>query len=304
MKKIIPILMISLLFSCQTEIDIDIPQYHDKLVVEGYIETGKAPVVMLSRSVPYFSTIDINTLMNNVLINNAVITVTSSDGISETLRLTISEEYPLLLAYTGTGRTLVGEPNKRYDLKIEWEDKTYTASTTIPESFQLDSLWLYPFGRTEDSISTVRILLSDDPSQTNYYQFLVKVHGKNLRDRLWVYTLPPVFDDATFNGLTFNYEILRSTPSTLFAAMLSDEEKREYYRIYYRPGDTIFVKSSLMDYNSYRFWSTAMSEISFGQNVFMSPPPIESNIRSNTGEKVLGSWCGYGSKIDTLIYSR
>lgn len=293
--------LLFLFTGCQSEIDIDIPDYHDKLVVEGTIETGKPAMVLLSKSIPYFSDIDFETLLEKFIIQDAVITVTSGSGESEVLRFRYTEESPLLFAYTG--QNLIGRPDEEYALSIELEGKTYTATTYIPHTFELDSIWFQQMGKPEDSIATVRLILSDDPSRTDYYQFLVKVRGKNLQDRLWAYTMLPVFDDATFNGMTFNYEIFRATPSTLYAATLSEQERREYYRPYFRPGDTVFVKYSLMDYPSYRFWSTATTEISFGQNVFMSPPPIASNIKSSSGEKVLGSWCGYAAKIDMLIYS-
>ena len=61
--------MALLLSACQREIELDLPDYQSKLVIEGVIETGSPAVVMLSKSIPYFSEINLETLMSQVLVN-------------------------------------------------------------------------------------------------------------------------------------------------------------------------------------------------------------------------------------------
>ncbi len=293
-------LFLMIFIACETDIDVDLPDYETKLVIEGTIENGEVPRVLITKSLPYFTTISSDSLFTKMIVSDAKVTVTSGRGEMQELHFQLDTQSPIYFSYKGT---IPGEANETYTLKIEWDDKIYTATTSVLEPFDLDSLKLYKVGES-DTVGSVRFQLSDDPYRSNYYQFFVKVkHGSRFTDRLWVFTIPLVFDDATFNGMTFNYEVLRATPSTLFAAALSEEERREYYRPYYKPGDTVIVKYASMDYTSYRFWSTAMSEISFGQNVFMSPPPIMTNLKCNTGEKVLGIWCGYAGKLDTLYFS-
>ena len=58
-----------LVSACQREIDMKLPEYQPKLVIEGSIETGSPAMVMLSKSIPYFSEINLGTLMNDVLVN-------------------------------------------------------------------------------------------------------------------------------------------------------------------------------------------------------------------------------------------
>ena len=302
MKKILLYFTLILFVACETDIDIELPEYQNKLVVEGYIENDEYAKVVITKSLPYFSTINFETLFTDLIVNDAKVTITSGKGESEVLEFTIDPESPLYFSYQG--RSLKGECNESYTLTIEWNDKIFTANTSIPETFDLDSIWIEHFVET-DTLGSVRMILTDNPAKRDYYQFKVKIHhGEKLRDRLWAYCLPLVFDDATFNGINFTYEIVRASPSTLHATLLSDEEKETYYRSHFEVGDTILIKHSLMDHDSYRFWITAMNEITFGQNVFMSPPPIQSNIKCNTGEKVLGVWCGFASKTDVLIFSK
>ena len=60
---------IFILISCQEEITLDLPQTTDKLVVEGTIEAGYPPYLILTRNQGYFETIDINTY-NNLFITD------------------------------------------------------------------------------------------------------------------------------------------------------------------------------------------------------------------------------------------
>ncbi len=83
MKKYILYLFVtSLLFSCRKEISLDFPPVPEKLVVQGSIEPGFPPYVILTRNQGYFETIDSSTY-NNLFILEVEITeimVTKIDG--------------------------------------------------------------------------------------------------------------------------------------------------------------------------------------------------------------------------------
>jgi len=143
--------------------------------------------------------------------------------------------------------------------------------------------------------------MTDDGAANNYYQFKVKIHCKAFQDRLWVTTIPAAFDNTPFKGTSFNYEIMRGAPSSLFMPEMSEKEQRNYFRMNYKVGDTVYLKYARLDDPGYRFWMSANGEITFGQNPFMSPTPIISNIKCSTGEKCLGVWCGSAKKEVILI---
>jgi hypothetical protein len=82
---------------------------------------------------------------------------------------------------------------------------------------------------------------------------------------------------------------------------LNEQERRRYLRSNYRVGDTVYLQYARLDESAYRFWQSANDELTFGQNPFMSPTPIISNIQCNTGEKCLGVWCGSAKKEIMLI---
>ncbi len=285
-------------FSCQKEIEVSLPNYEKKLVVEGYIENGKFPIVTLSRSISYFSPLNVDTFLQKVLVKDATIFIRSSTGESEFLTYQVCEDSPLGFAYVGD--SIQGEFNTTYYLEITWNDEKYNATTSILQPFALDSVWFAPIpDMHRDSAASLRILMTDNGNQKDYYQFFVKVNAKTFRDRYWVTSIPVAIDDASFNGQTFNFEIFRANPSSLLVTTMSEEEKAEYYRMTFRRGDTVIFRYASIDFQSYRYWASASSDIAFGQNPFMNPPPILSNIE---GKNVVGVWCGYASTIDTLYY--
>ena len=295
--KTLLFIFIGMLFSqCQKEIEVDLPDYERKIVIEGSIECGEPAMVMVSRSVPYFSTMNIETLMSDVFITDAEVTITSSTGQTEQLRFMPNQESPVYFAYTG--QTVLGEPGKSYTLTVRYNGTEYTATTSMQEPIRLDSAWL-AFINPTDTTPTSRIQLTDRAASHDYYMFRIKVHGKKLHDRLWVTSLPVAFDDATFNGQTVNYEILRYSPSSLFMADMTDEEKDEYYRITYRKGDTVYIRTSIIDYDAFKYWSAMSYELAVGQNPFMSPAPVPCNI---SGENVIGNWTALASPVDTWYY--
>ena len=308
MKPFLRFAILLFFFSCQTEIEVTVPEYYNKLVVEGYIENDEYPIVSLYRSAPYFSTMSLEYLMDSIVIRDAKVFVTSSKG--ETQELFMNPVFlpnpnaPLFYAYT-TDFGFKGELNTSYTLRIEWNGKVYTSETSITNTFDLDSVYFAPtFGHEQiDSVANLRIAMTDDGAPDNYYQFKVKIHckDKGFPDRLWVTTIPAAFDNSPFRGTSFNYEIVRGNPSTMLLPEMTERELRRYMRMNYRVGDTVYLKYALLDEPAFRFWMSANGDITFGQNPFMSPSPIISNIQCNTGEKCLGVWCGAAKKEVMLI---
>ncbi len=70
-------LTLLVLNGCEREITLDLPQPIDKLVVEGKIENGARPIVVLNKNFPYFGTFTFHTYLDN-FVHNAEVTV--SDG--------------------------------------------------------------------------------------------------------------------------------------------------------------------------------------------------------------------------------
>ena len=294
-------LVVSLLLcGCQQEIDLNLPDYQSKLVIEGTIETGSPAIVMLSKSIPYFSEINIETLLGDVLVNGtqARVFVTSETGETEELMWTISPAVPYYMAFMGS--KVIGKEQTHYTLRVEYDGKVYTAQTYIPKTFDLDSIgFSQSLEVMADTMASIRVLMSDPADEENYYAFTCKVKCPKLEDRLWVSSVPVAFDDRTFNGLQFNYEVSRYGYSWLMAGMLSEEDQQNFRRVTFRPGDTVYVKHSQVDYHTYKYLTSAGSEAAMGSNPFVAAVPPVSNFDS---DEVLGHWSGFASKVDTLVW--
>jgi len=82
---------------------------------------------------------------------------------------------------------------------------------------------------------------------------------------------------------------------------MTQEEYENYYRISFRPGDVIFIKSTTIDQKTQKYWSSLQSELSSGQNPYITPGNHPTNI---IGENVTGIWSGYNVRYDTLIFQK
>ena len=70
---LIPLLII-LISGCTSDINLDLPAGEQKIVVEGHIEPGIPPFIMLTKSTGYFSSTSLEDIANS-FVHNAVIKI-------------------------------------------------------------------------------------------------------------------------------------------------------------------------------------------------------------------------------------
>jgi hypothetical protein len=134
-------LLLSIL-SCSKEIQIDIPGYQEQLVVDGRIDAGGLPVVILTKSKNIYAasnfseyiasmifdaSISINNGTNEVdleLISVSQLPLESQYRIAEMLKIEF-ELLPLIpfQVYSTTNAQMIGELGKTYALKINYNNK-------------------------------------------------------------------------------------------------------------------------------------------------------------------------------------
>ena len=84
MKQFLYLMFIAFIFSsCEENISLDLPREDPRVVVDGYVETGLPPYIILSRSSSYFDPINPGAL-NSFAESGAIVTL--NDGFS-TVRL-------------------------------------------------------------------------------------------------------------------------------------------------------------------------------------------------------------------------
>ena len=230
--------MSALLFTqCEKEVDLNIPVPVPKLVVEGWIENGKAAEVILSMSAPFFSSIDSSNLQDYA-VTHAKVTLFCDAG-QEILTLTPNKAY--FPPYVYKSVSIRGETGKDYSIEIILDGDTVTATTSIPEPVMADSVWFQSDpGRTGQG--RIWIKATDPPDETNFYRILYKRKGKDGR---YIPGNFSTFSDVLFNGKTVQMGFLRGYSSLL----TSDEEN------YFVAGDTVSVRFCSIDKDQFDFWN-------------------------------------------------
>lgn len=290
MKKYLFIIIILSLWACEKDITVDIPHPDKSVVVEGYIENGQVPYVILTQNSPYFETVDLNSLQN-LVVTNALVTVSDGQFI-DTLKFAITPNKFPFVAYIGSKKAEYG---KTYDLQIVYLNDTLRSQTTILEPITLDSLVFKPDPEfIKDSLGYVWVFFKDSAATTDYYRVNSMILGE---DSFYLHPYRSVLDDKILNGTQFQFPTyhgitgLQGANSDTIPNDSTDSRKD----LYFKAGQKVIVKISHIDVETFLFWQSIEMQAGSGGNPFSSPSTIKGNI-----ENGLGNWGGYGATIDTL----
>ncbi len=288
--KIAMITFALVLSSCEKEITIDLPEYESKVVFEGTIEIDEYSQVVITKSADYFSVYNQQTL-ESMFVNNAFVTVTNQNNVVDTLDLTIDMNMPFPFVYKG--KSIKGQVGGVYTLNAIIDGKTYSSTTRIPQPVAIDSAFYFEMDEINKS-GIIRLKFTDPAGINNFYRVFTKRVNK---DSTFYAVMGATYDDKFFDGnFTFG-DLYRGDISNL--KPVEEEENTFENNRYYNEGDTVIIKQSSLDFNSYKFWYSAEQLLQNGQNPFMSPASVKSNIAD-----ALGVWCGYGSTYYTVILKK
>lgn len=312
MKKLIYISILAFLaVSCTKEVEIDIPGYEEQVVIDGVIETGMPPIVMISKTKDIYAPTDIDAFLNGY-ISGAVITVSDgtntvildewcSDNLPAGTEQMAADMFGIpvselanyhICAYLSLDASIFGQVGKTYHLTVEYEGQTYESNTTIVQPTYLDSVYWRPEGAsTTHGFSWAH--LTDPPQKGDAYQWEIKrintgADGLPI-DKNFKKPFSPVVDDEFFNGLSF--EFAYENPYAVDPSLPEDEFGM------YALGDTVVIKFSKMDNDVYEFMEKKYIQLQTAGNPFATPTNIPNNISGGA----LGVWAGYSPTYDTLI---
>jgi hypothetical protein len=311
--------------ACSKTIQVDIPPTAQQVVVDGSIENGVPPIILLTKSQQFFSNTNLNNL-GTYFIHGAQLKVTGSDGSQvqlvefclQDLNLPPSQTATLLsaLGYTSadsanvvnvcaytvpdivtyylTGTcSYVGKERTTYNLDIVTpplygRDSVHVTSyTTIPVAIGMDSLVVRPDPdpKTADSMAAIYAYVTVPDTFGNFLRYKTKVNSQPF------YTAfgGSVYDDKLFVGLHIGLPIERGQSPDAEFDLSTDT--------YFFKGDTVTVKWSNIDSRTYQFFYTLEND--GGGSPFSSPIKIKTNVTNG-----LGCWAGYATKYYTVIVPR
>ncbi|MEO6070508.1 MAG: DUF4249 domain-containing protein [Chitinophagaceae bacterium] len=290
MEKIFSLFAAILILSgCEKKVAFTLKESDPKLVVEATIENDGAPRVVLTNSLNYFSTISPELLLNS-FVHGAEVTI--SNGI-KTHRL---KEYSVpftagirLYYYSNDSSnattSFTGKLNTAYSLKIISGGKEYTSQTTIPNlTKRIDSVWYKPAPKDPaKKIILMMVRVTDPKGYGDYVRYFTR---KNRQPFLPGFN--SVYDDQIIDGTTYDLEV---DPGVDRNQPLKEDERA------FKRGDTVTLKLSNIDKNTFDFWRTMEYSYSSIGNPFSSPTKVINNISNGA----LGYFGGYASQYRTLI---
>jgi hypothetical protein len=290
MKYLWGFLLIILLVSCEKSINVQPQPQKSLLVVDGSIENGKSPYVILSTSLNYFSKINPEILLASV-VSGAKVTI--SDGTTiKTLKEYSSSIAPgYNIVYYGSDTTnqlnsVTGQPGQTYKLQVLYNQQQYTAVTTIPVIAKtVDSLWWKPAPNNADTTKVVVMgQLTDPAGFGNYIRYFTRVNSEPF--------LPgaaSVYDDQLTDGRVYDYQMDQGIDRN------NPPENNEYG--YFKRGDTVTAKLANIDKATFDFWRTLEFAYQSVGNPFSNPIKVLGNVSNGA----LGAFCGYGAQYRTII---
>lgn len=278
-----------LLIACEREINITPVNKDSRLVVDAEIENGRAPIVVLSKSLNFFSTIDSAELANSY-IRNATVSIQEGNTIYPLKEFEIKDTSGNRFYYYSTDPQaipqLIGQFGKNYKLSINVEGISYTSETTIPLLTKtMDSIWWKPAPNNDDPKKVVLMArVQDPPGLGNYIRYFTRQNSQ-----AFLPGLNSVFDDNIIDGKTYEIQVDRGVNR-------NEDVDFETYG-FFQKGDTVSVKLCNISKSTYDFWRTWEFNLQSVGNPFSSPGKVIGNISNNA----LGAFCGYAAQYRTLI---
>jgi len=309
--------------SCQKEITVDLPLAPAKIVVEGSIEQGRPPVIMLTWSQGYFEPTDLTSLESyfvrdaDVRVSNGIDTVQlpmvcASELSPEELEIAAEllgldpqslSQFDICL-YTTLDQSVWGEIGKTYTLWVDQDDHHLKSVTKINELVYIDSLWfLIPNAEPIDSLGFIFGTLTDPDTTGNAYRWYARRINRypswvpeqylvgQVKDPTFIAPIGSVFDDQFFNGLSFEFGYYRGQQ-----ANSSKFDDRNEEAGFFKKGDTVVVKGCVIDRGVFKFIDSFENQVANQGSPFALPYNVESNVVGG-----LGVFAGYGTVYDTVI---
>jgi hypothetical protein len=326
MKKYLFFISIILL-SCQEEITLDLPRGDNKLVVQGAIENGFPPYVILTNNQGYFEPIDSDTYANLFVTDVDSIKVWYIDEngfkISKSLGMlppefaeeitgepiplyTIADLSELSAVISNPGNYNFSQAGRTYYLEIKWNNQIISAQTTIPTPTPLDCLWVEQNETADkDYKCDIRALYSDPADQQN--NILIKskriAHYKRVGEHTdsiqceitnqpdTILKLVDAGSDVLINGESFETYFPRPGDNGFPTGKYNSAHSKDCNDTLVEfKNDVVLIKFCQIDEPSMKFWRGLVRQVGTNGNPFAEPMNLVSNINGG-----LGVFTGYGA---------
>lgn len=229
---------------CVDNTDIELGSSRAQLMVEGKIEVGKPPHVLLSQSGSFYAE-------QPTYVEDAEVTISDDQGNT------------VQLDHEGNGKyrtaSMVGEAGKKYRLQVLHQEQSYEAWTTIPTLPEIEKIEVEYFNQSilKDEGYYIQIKGPENGLKSGYYRILVYDDEKLVN--------PLGTDD-------------------FFVAISGEEEiKKVEVPIPFETGDRLRMEVIRMDKAAYLFYQSYLLLLLNDGGLFGSPPSNPESNLSNGG---------------------
>ena len=252
------------LTSCEKVIDIDLESTEKKYVVEANLSNLAGSCrVLLSQTKDF----DDNNSFEGI--TGALVTITEPGGAVTPLNPTGDGVYE--------APSFTGESGKTYNLAVQINGQTFTATSTMPVAVNLDSIYTTRETLFDDPKLIVNVEFSDPPGKGNNYRFIQ--YFNSVREK----QLQFMNDDYT-DG--------RDVNSKLFYFNDDDEDDSKDLE----PGDEVIVEMYCIDPSMYKYWFSL-----FRSSTGDSNQATPSNPVSNMNGGALGYFSAHTVQTKKMI---
>ena len=254
----------------------------EELVVEGWIESGHAPVVLVSSTLPVSSTPQPLADVSEHILRYAEVYI-EHNGEREYLTARLTDRFAIRNYFTSP--SLRGVPGETYHLHVKWLDFEASAACTIPEPTAIDTVY---FEKAVDDTSYVaKMVFHNDPKDGRYYQTFLRTGQES---DAYVAVDFTTLDGALLDSVvveTFTKPVASQGPMSGSAASLQD--------VHFHPGDRLSLKLAAIEYPMYEFWKEFANQVNSSGGVLSAPENMKGNVNG-----AIGYWAGYSIDIREL----
>ncbi len=184
MKNLFYFFIIIMAGSCAKPIDLDLPAYSSKLVVNGEFDSDTTISVQVSRSLVIMQTSD----STGYLLQNATVTI-FENGVSLGNATLFSGRYVM------NKKPVIGAS---YDVEVSAPNYTKAkASLKMPNAIPISASYIDSIGLDADGfkVGQLSVSMTDDASTKNYYKFYIRYYSAGIST--W-FPLEIVSNDVVF----------------------------------------------------------------------------------------------------------
>jgi hypothetical protein len=265
----------------QKEVDLDLPEYEPKIVVESYLQPGQPYFLFLTESAGYFDGIQVKYLRDavvtikhgseSVTLQPIEISIADAAGILDTALLNILKPVigETVYIYGSLFQTVPEVYNEDFTLNIELPDgRKVSAVTRLLSPVKVDKIdWKF----NADSLAYTLTQITDPQGVANYYRRVFELRRREIRENPDG-TLDTVLYTNVEQDFYTNDDIVGSDGLILYGTNYD-----------YRVGDTLTATLYHITRDYYRFLETRDAAIIANLSPFGTPAVVYTNIVGGTG---------------------